>query len=46
VHRIAAALLAARLMGSPAREVICHEDEAHLLHDDGSIEPASISAAA
>lgn len=46
VHRIAAALIAARLMGSEAREVICHEDEAHLLHEDGSIEPASISAAA
>jgi Trk K+ transport system NAD-binding subunit len=46
VHRIAAALLAARLTGSDAREVICHEDEAHLLHDDGSIERASISAAA
>jgi Trk K+ transport system NAD-binding subunit len=46
VHRIAAALLAARLTGSEAREVICHDDEAHLLHDDGSIEPASISAAA
>jgi Trk K+ transport system NAD-binding subunit len=45
VHRIAAALLAARLTGSEAREVICHEDEAHLLNDDGSIEPASISAA-
>jgi Trk K+ transport system NAD-binding subunit len=46
VHRIAAALLAARLTGSKARQVICHDDEAHLLHDDGSLEPAAISAAA
>ena len=46
VHRIAAALLAARLTGSAAREVICHQDEAHLLHDDDSIERAAISAAA
>ena len=46
VHRIAAALLAARLTGSEARQVICHQDQAHLLHDDGTIEPAKISAAA
>ena len=46
VHRIAAALLAARATGSPAGAVICHEDQAHLLHDDGSLEEAAISAAA
>lgn len=46
VHRIAAALLAARATGSSAQTVICHEDQAHLLHDDGSLEQAAISAAA
>jgi hypothetical protein len=46
VHRIAAALLAAKATGSGAGAVICHDDEAHLLHDDGSLEQAAISAAA
>jgi Trk K+ transport system NAD-binding subunit len=46
VHRIAAALLAARATGSSAGTVICHEDEAHLLHDGGKLEAAAISAAA
>jgi Trk K+ transport system NAD-binding subunit len=46
VHRIAAALLAAKATGSEADHVICHDDQAHLLHDDGSLEQASISAAA
>jgi Trk K+ transport system NAD-binding subunit len=40
VHRIAAALLAARSVGSPARAVLSHEDEAHLVHDDGRLERA------
>jgi Trk K+ transport system NAD-binding subunit len=46
VHRIAAALLAAKATGSRAGTVICHEDEAQLLHEDGRIEKAAISAAA
>lgn len=46
VHRITAALLAARATGSSARRVICDEDEAHALHDDGSLEPIAIAAAA
>ena len=46
VHRIAAALLAAKATGNSAGTVICHEDEAHLLHEDGKLEAAAISAAA
>jgi Trk K+ transport system NAD-binding subunit len=46
VHRIAAVLLAARATGSPARSVVCRGDDAHLLHDDGSLEPAPMRAAA
>jgi voltage-gated potassium channel Kch len=46
VHRIAAALLAAQATGSSARGVVCVEDEAHLVHDDGSVERAAIAAAA
>jgi len=42
VHQIAATLLAARSTGSPARAVLCHEDEAHLVHEDGSLERAAI----
>jgi hypothetical protein len=45
VHRIAAAVLAARATGSPARRAICREDEVHLLHDDGRLEAAAIAAA-
>ena len=44
VHRIAAALIAARAMGSPAERVVCRGDDAHLLHDDGRLEPAAIAA--
>ena len=46
VHRIAAVLLAAHATGSAARSVICHDDDAYLLHDDGSLEPAPMRAAA
>jgi TrkA-N domain len=46
VHRIAAALLAAQATGSSARGVVCVEDEAHLVHEDGSVERAAIAAAA
>jgi Trk K+ transport system NAD-binding subunit len=45
VHRIAAAVLAARATGSPARRAICRDDEVHLLHDDGRLEAATIAAA-
>jgi Trk K+ transport system NAD-binding subunit len=44
VHRIAAALIAARAMGSSADRVVCRGDDAHLLHDDGRLEPAAIAA--
>ncbi len=42
VHQIAATLLAARSAGSPARSVLCHEDEAHLVHEDGRLERAAV----
>ena len=46
VHRIAAALLAAKATGTSAASVICHEDDAQLLHEDGRVEKAAITAAA
>jgi TrkA-N domain len=46
VHRIAAALIAARAMGSSAERVVCRGDDAHLLHGDGRLEPAVIAASA
>ena len=46
VHRIAAALLAARATGSPAQRVVCHRDEAHLLHDDGRLEQTDTTTTA
>ncbi len=42
VHQIAAALLAARALGTTAREVLCHEDAAHLVHEDGRLERAAV----
>lgn len=42
VHQIAAVLLAARSTGSSARSVLCHEDEAHLVHEDGRLERAAV----
>ncbi len=46
VHRIAAALLAAQATGSTANLVVCRGDDAHLLHDDGSLERAAFEASA
>ena len=46
VHRVAAALIAAQAVGSSASRVICRDDEAHLVHDDGRLERAAIAAAA
>ena len=44
VHRIAAGLIAAQATGSQATRVICADDQAHLVHDDGTIEEAAIAA--
>lgn len=46
VHRIAAALIAARATGSEARRVVCVGDDAHLLYEDGRLEEAAASASA
>ena len=46
VHRIAAGLIAALATGSPATSVICEDDRAHLVLQDGSVEEAAITAAA
>ncbi len=46
VHRIAAGLIAAQATGSPASSVVCAEDKAHLVHDDGRVEEAAIAASA
>jgi|SRR5215218_559528 len=43
---LAAALIAARATGSSASHVICREDEAHLVHDDGRVEKAALAEAA
>jgi len=42
VHQIAATLLAARSTGSSARSVLCYEDDAHLVHEDGRLERAAV----
>jgi TrkA family protein len=44
VHRIAAGLIAAQAIGSPAESVVCRDDETHLVHADGSVERAAIAA--
>ena len=46
VHRIAAVLIAARATGSDAARVVCIGDDAHLLDEDGRLEPAAVSASA
>ena len=46
VHRIAAGLIAAQATGSGAESVICRDDRAHLVHDDGTVEEAAIAASA
>ena len=45
VHRIAAVLIAARATGSTAVRVVCVGDDAHLLHKDGRLEEAAVTAA-
>ena len=45
VHRIAAAFIAARATGSSVEAMICHEDRAHLVHEDGSVAEAALAAA-
>jgi voltage-gated potassium channel Kch len=45
VHRIAAVLIAARATGSTAVRVVCVGDDAHLLHEDGRLEEAAVTAA-
>ena len=45
VHRIAAALLAAQATGSSAQRVVCVEEHAHLVHEDGKAEEAAFAAA-
>jgi hypothetical protein len=40
VHRIAAALIAARATGSAATRVVCVDDDARLLDEDGVLVPA------
>ena len=45
VHRIAAALIAAKATGSAAGRVVCGDDgEARLVHDDGRVEEAALAA--
>jgi hypothetical protein len=44
VHRIAAALIAARATGSDAMRVVCIGDDAHLHYEDGRLEAAAIAA--
>ena len=46
VHRIAAALIAAQATGSPAASVLCRDDRAHLVHEDGTVEEAALAASA
>ena len=46
VHRIAAGLIAGQAIGSAATSVICRDEHAHLVHDDGTVEEAAIAASA
>ena len=46
VHRIAAALLAARILGGDAESVVCLGDDAHLRFPDGRLERAELAALA
>jgi hypothetical protein len=45
VHRIAAALIAAKAAGSDAEGVVCHDDDTYLVHPDGRAEQAALPAA-
>jgi hypothetical protein len=46
VHRIAVGLIAAQAMGSAATGVLWRDAEAHLVHPDGRLERAAMSALA
>ena len=46
VHRIAAALIAARAVGGDARRVVCIGDDLHLVGEDGEIDRAALHSAA
>ena len=45
VHRIAAALIAAKATGADADAVVCHDDRTHLVRPDGSVHEAALAAA-
>ena len=46
VHRLAAALLAAQILGGGAQSVVCIGDDAHLRFPDGRLERAELDALA
>jgi hypothetical protein len=46
VHRLAAALLAAQILGGGAESVVCIGDDAHLRFPDGRLERAEMDALA
>jgi len=46
VHRLAAALLAAKILGDDAESVVCLGDDAHLRFPDGRLERAELHALA
>ncbi len=46
VHRLAATLLAAKILGRDAESVVCLDDKAHLWFPDGRLEPADLDALA
>ena len=46
VHRIAAALIAAQATGSSATHIVCRNEDAHIVHDDGRVEKAALAAVA
>lgn len=46
VHRLAAALLAAKILGRDAVSVVCVDDKAHLRFSDGRLEHAELGALA
>ena len=46
VNRLAATLLAAKILGEDAESVVCVDDRAHLRYPDGRLEPARIDALA
>lgn len=46
VHRLAAALMAAQILGERAESVVCIGDDAHLRFPDGRLERAAIDALA